>query len=184
MSQASELARPFPAKYVKDNPTGYGSYVAHHIVNQRLLQVLGPFSWELVQVIRGDVAAIIHTDPKKAKPALSDVVVGVYMRLAATIDGQRVVVEEPGDCEQPHNWPHDGARLKDASSDALKRCAMRLGLGLHVWSQGDYYLYDALTRDKSSASHDAGETQTPGLLGTGDGVDVGTAAPDPGEAAA
>jgi hypothetical protein len=35
--------------------------------------------------------------------------------------------------------------MKDAMSDAFKRCAMRCGLGLHLWSQGDYYLYDRLT---------------------------------------
>jgi len=30
--------------------------------------------------------------------------------------------------------------LKDAVSDGVKRCAMRVGLGLHLWSQNDYYL--------------------------------------------
>ena len=31
-------------------------------------------------------------------------------------------------------------------SDALKRCAMRLGLGLHLWAQKDYALHDILTK--------------------------------------
>ena len=30
--------------------------------------------------------------------------------------------------------------FKDAASDALKRCAMRLGLGLHLWAQEHYFL--------------------------------------------
>src|SRR5690606_18331783 len=34
----------------------------------------------------------------------------------------------------------DGANLKEASSDAFKRCWMRLGLGLHLWSGDDYFL--------------------------------------------
>jgi hypothetical protein len=61
-------------------------------------------------------------------------------RLTCTIDGRQVRVEEVGDVGDVHNWPHDGARLKDAASDALKRCAMRLGLGLHLWAQEHYFL--------------------------------------------
>jgi hypothetical protein len=40
----------------------------------------------------------------------------------------------------------DGERLKHAASDALKRCAMRLGLGLHIWAQGSYFLDKALEK--------------------------------------
>ena len=46
--------------------------------------------------------------------------------------------------KSPHNWPHDGARMKDATSDAIKRCAARLGIGLHLWAQGESYLYEQL----------------------------------------
>jgi len=34
--------------------------------------------------------------------------------------------------------------MKDAASDALKRCAMRAGLGLHLWSQKKYILHNTL----------------------------------------
>jgi hypothetical protein len=43
-----------------------------------------------------------------------------------------------------------GELLKEGISDALKRCAMRLGLGLHLWAfdsakkQDNYYLHDTL----------------------------------------
>lgn len=138
MSQLTELAKPFPAKLVKKNPTGYGDYVAHHVVAQRLLQVLGGYDLELVEIVRGWV-------PESGqKPALDNAVVGVVMRLTVTVDGERRVAEEAGDCENPQNWQNDGARLKDATSDAFKRCAMRLGCGLHLWSQGDYYLHERL----------------------------------------
>jgi hypothetical protein len=140
----AELARPFPTDFVerKDGQ----DYVAHHIVTQRLLSVVGPFDFELVQVIRGDVAAMAP-DPnarsrraKAGTPALHNIVVGGIWRLTATIDGHQVRVEEVGDVGDVHNWAHDGARLKDAASDALKRCAMRLGLGLHLWAQEHYFL--------------------------------------------
>jgi hypothetical protein len=139
-----ELSRPFPTDFVerKDGQ----DYVAHHVVNQRLLSIVGPFDFELVEVIRGDVAAV-PPDPssrsrrsKAGTPALHTIVVGGIWRLTATIDGRQVRVEEVGDVGDVHNWPHDGARLKDAASDALKRCAMRLGLGLHLWAQEHYFL--------------------------------------------
>ena len=60
------------------------------------------------------------------------------------IDGQIVTVEEAGECEQPFNWRTDGARMKDAVSDAVKRCAMAFGVGLHLWAQfegkSEYFL--------------------------------------------
>ena len=52
--------------------------------------------------------------------------------MTVEIDGQLVTVEEAGDVEQPFNWHTDGARLKDAISDAVKRCAMAFGVGLHL----------------------------------------------------
>jgi len=146
----AKLAAPFPGGFIQRTPSGGGrggeAYVAHHVVNQWLLGILGPFDFELVQVIRGDVAAI-PGDPnarserwRQGTPALHDVVVGAVYRLTAEIDDRRTVIEEAGDVEDPHNWKHDGARLKQAASDALKRCAMRIGLGLHLWAQEHYVL--------------------------------------------
>jgi hypothetical protein len=67
--------------------------------------------------------------------------------MRATIDGTEHTVTEAGDCENPGNWPHDGARLKDASSDAYKRCAMRLAaVGLHLWAGSDFYLFEKLSK--------------------------------------
>ena len=147
-----ELAKPFPDKYIHKNPSGGGSYIKHHVIEQRLIQVLGvPPSFEKVEVIFGDVAAIPPNPSgksqraKEGRPALKGVIVGVIARLTIILDGRRVVVEEAGDCEQPHNWDSDGQRLKDAMSDAYKRCAMRLGCGLHLWSQDEYFLFDQLS---------------------------------------
>jgi hypothetical protein len=139
-----ELSRRFPDGFVERKDGS--NYVAHHVVNQRLLSIVGPFDFELVEVIRGDMPAV-PADPharsrrgKAGTPALRNVVVGGIWRLTCTIDGRRVHVEEVGDVGDVHNWPHDGARLKDAASDALKRCAMRFGLGLHLWAQEHYFL--------------------------------------------
>src|SRR4029453_15668970 len=117
-----ELPRPFPTDLVerKDNQ----DYVAHHVVNQRLLSIVGPFDFELVQVIRGDVAAT-PPDPssrsrraKAGTPDLQNVVVGGIWRLTCAIDGRQVRVEEVVDVGDVHNCPQGGPRLKDAASDA------------------------------------------------------------------
>ena len=141
------LVRPFPDAAIQTNPSGGGSYVAHPVVEQRLLTVLGyPPDTRCVQIIRGHVAAIEPNPNGKSRrakngaPALTDAVVAVVLEMRCTIDGQPVIVQEVGDCEQPHNWDTDGARLKDAMSDAYKRCAMRLGVGLHLWAQDAFYL--------------------------------------------
>lgn len=145
MSQLGRLAKPFPPNLVKQPPKGkFGAYVPHDVVNQKLLAVLGPFSFEITEVLRGPDGTLE----------------GCLARLSATVDGERVSVVEVGDCEQPTNWKTDGARLKDAASDALKRCAMRLGCGLHLWSQEDYFLHkqlDAEEAKKDGAGRESGE---------------------------
>lgn len=152
LSDLAKLSHPFPSRVIHKNPSGGGSYVKHSTVQQRIMDVLGLVDFQLVEILRGDVAAIppnpkgTSERAKRGAPALERVVVGVIARMSATIDGQAVTVEEAGDCEQPHNWPHDGARMKDAMSDAYKRCAMRLGVGLHLWSQDDFYIADKLAK--------------------------------------
>lgn len=151
MDQLRAIATPILNKYVHSNPSGGGSYVAHPVIVQKILMDLGPYDWELVTVIRGDVQGRAP-DPtassnraRAGTPDLHDAIVGAVCRLTVTIDGRPTRIEEVGDCESPHNWPHDGARLKDAMSDALKRAAMRCGVGLSIWAKnGDEYFLDAV----------------------------------------
>lgn len=140
--QIQALARPFPDRYIKKNPTGFGSYVTHSVVVEKIIAVTGQgLDYEIVEIIRGHVPGNDKHDP------LENVIVGCLARLTLTVDGHTHTVIEVGDCEQPHNWPHDGARLKDAASDAIKRCAMRgWGIGIHLWSQDQFVLDRALAR--------------------------------------
>lgn len=133
--QFTRLAKPFPDALIHEPSHGkHGVYVEHNDYNQKLLLICGPFDFRLVQPVRD------HD---------SGQIVGVIAELTVEIDGRRVSVQEAGDCEQPGNWKNDGARLKDASSDAFKRCCMRLGLGLHLWAEGSYFLYDFLLQQES-----------------------------------
>lgn len=137
--QQTSLAKPFRASLIKKNPTGYGDYVPHSAYVERMLHT-APFDFEIVEIIRGE-----FQNGKSGE--IRTGVVGCLARLSATIDGERRTVIEVGDCEIPSNWPHDGARLKDAASDAFKRCCMRgFGLGLHLYCGDSYALYDALAK--------------------------------------
>jgi len=143
MSQLYELSRVFPDKFIHKNPTGFGDYIQHSVIRQRLLSVVGAYSQEVKHIIREKL-----TD-KQGKEM--EVVTGVILALTVEIDGELVTIEEAGDVEQPFNWRTDGARLKDAVSDAVKRCAMAMGVGLHLWSQFDgqseYFLDEQLKKD-------------------------------------
>lgn len=164
MRDLTKLVHPFPARLIHTNPSGGGVYVKHGVVAQRMLDVIGPHDFEMVEVIRGHVAGRKPNPQGKSQRArdgvapLDDAVVGVVARLRCEIDGRTVVVEEAGDCEEPHNWPHDGARMKDAMSDAYKRAAMRLGVGLHLWTGDDFYLAaKLLDQDKATEADAASE---------------------------
>ena len=129
MEQLFELSRTFPEKFIHKNPTGFGDYIQHSVIRQRLLSVVGPYSQEVKHIIRETLTN------KQGKD--KEVITGVVLALTVEIDGEVVTVEEAGDVEQPFNWKTDGARMKDAVSDAVKRCAMAMGVGLHLWAQFD-----------------------------------------------
>lgn len=165
MSDLYELSRPFEGKYVKRPPTGkFGSYIKHSTITERLISIVGPFDYEIMQVIRGDAPAIIgssdagYTKEKPHYPARKDAVVGCIARMTVTIDDRMVSVSEAGDVEEPA-MNNDGQNLKDASSDAIKRCAMRFGLGLHLWSQDDYFLDKQLAKDNPEEEDECEEDE-------------------------
>ena len=134
--QLYELARPFPDRLVKQKPGKFSAaYVEHSVVTQRLLECLGSFSFTVDTPV---------TNP-------DGVVVGCLATLEVMVDGDFVTITEVGDVEHPGT--NNASNLKNAASDALKRCAMRLGVGLHLWSQDNYYLDKAL--EKRRAAGDA-----------------------------
>lgn len=143
-----QLARPFPESMIEKKPGAkfQAAYVSHGAITSRLLEVLGPFDWSISRIITN----------------ADGVAVGCLGRLEVTVDGRPVVIEEVGDVEHP--GPNSASNLKNASSDALKRAAMRLGLGLHLWVGDHYYLDRALEKRLRASESDGdgvGGTDTP-----------------------
>ena len=131
MNQLSKLATPFPPRFVEEKPGAFkASYVSHGIVTQFLLGILGPYDFSIDTIIRD----------------ADGTATGILCTLTVDVDGRATSIQEVGECENPGNWKTDGARIKACASDGVKRCAMRLGLGLHLWHKkdGNYVLADIL----------------------------------------
>ena len=128
-SQRRDLVRRIPAGYIKTKPGGFqADYVSHADIQQVLLAKLGPCTQEVKELIYNAEGQVQ----------------GCILRVSYQIDGETVVIEEAGDVERP--GANNGANAKNAVSDAIKRCAMRVGVGLHLWSQENYVL-DRLAQD-------------------------------------
>jgi hypothetical protein len=142
MNDLYQLARRFPESMVEKKPGGKfeAAYVSHGVITSRLLEVLGPFDWAIAKVITN----------------ADGVAVGCIGRLEVMVDGQFVCIEEIGDVEHP--GPNSASNLKNASSDALKRAAMRLGLGLHLWVGDAHYYLDRALEKRLSGPESAGST--------------------------
>jgi hypothetical protein len=166
MSQLRQLAEPFPESLIERKPgQGGGDYVTHSTVIEKALSIVGAYSISHVELIRGYAPEVVTSpnDEKKRKvyPAQDNVVVGALVTITCEVDGRMVSITEAGDVENPLMKATDGARAKDAISDAVKRCWMRLGLGLHLWSQENYVLHKVLERNEKAKEPRQGEAVTP-----------------------
>lgn len=111
------LTAPFPAEAVhfkpltvKGNRALAAAYLDARAIMQRLDTVFGVGGW---------------------KDAYSIVAGGsVVCRLSVKIDGEWV---EKTDVGSPSEQPDDGDKLKAAFSDALKRAAIKLGIGRYLY---------------------------------------------------
>ena len=139
MSQLAKLASPFPDKFIETKPGKFAaSYVPHGIVSQFLLGIVGPHDFAIDTLVRDADGTLT----------------GCLCTLTVDVDGRTTSIQEVGECENPNNWKTDGARLKACASDGIKRCAMRLGLGLHLWHKhdGNYVLADILEKREEESN--------------------------------
>src|SRR5210317_123914 len=115
-----KLTKDFPKSVVKKAPQGkFGDYVPHHIYTQRLVDVIpGKYNFKY-EPLRDKDGALAG-----AKCILE-------------IDGLGTI-EEVGDVDsnQLTNNNTESELLKLAVSDGIKRCCMRFGIGLELWTGG------------------------------------------------
>ena len=113
-----KLTANFPKSVVKKAPQGkYGDYVPHHIYTKRLVDVVGGkynFTYDIIR------------DKDNA-------VVGAKCTLQIDDLG---TVQEVGDVDRHALGRNltESEILKLAVSDGIKRCCMRFGIGLELWT--------------------------------------------------
>lgn len=157
--QLRDLATPVPDQFIGDNGRNLDA-MDHSVATQLLLAKLGAFSFEIVKEYYGG---------GKGQNAKDTDLTGVLGRLTVEIDGREVTVQEPGGVQNVGNIDGNGERAKHAASDSLKRCAMRLGLGLHIWAQDKYFLDKLLdkredrTDEEVMAESSPDPNNTPGV---------------------
>ena len=152
------LSVAVPKRLIEKPPPGrYGHYVPHFVISQILLATVGPYNFEVKEILYG------HADEVKGKdktwPSQPNVIVGAVCTLSCSIYYQPVTIEEVGSIHQAAKEPSDGDRLKKATSDALKRCAMRLGLGVHLWCKREdqFFLPNLMVAASEGAEHKSEE---------------------------
>tara|TARA_B100001939_G_scaffold211358_1_gene181838 strand:- start:3 stop:935 length:933 start_codon:yes stop_codon:yes gene_type:complete len=130
-----KLIKNFPKDVVKDAPKGkFGKYVPHHIYTQRLVDVIpGGYDFTYDEV-RGKDNSIIGA------------------KCTLYIKATEQTIQEVGDVDMNavNRNITESELLKLAVSDGIKRCCMRLGIGLELW-----------TGDTSEEEHYADTTPAP-----------------------
>ena len=114
-----KLIKNFPADIVKPAPKGkFGKYVPHHLYTQRLVDVIPggyDFSYDIIR------------DKDNA-------IVGARCTLYLKDADQTIVEVGDVDVNAIARNITESEILKLAVSDGIKRCCMRIGLGLELWT--------------------------------------------------
>lgn len=128
-TQILRLAKRFPDKLIRTIKKGNHSedYINHAVITQRLLQVCGAYGWDW---------EVVYEEGK---------VVAVHGRITVTVDGKEVTVSGAG--TETFSGDSTGEKIKKMESDAFKRAAAKLGIGLHLWAQDQYFLDLQLAKD-------------------------------------
>ena len=128
-----ELSKAWNKSFVKQLKMSYGSidYVEHTQVTQKLIALIPDVQMKLESYVY-DKVEDEHGIRRKF-------LTGVVYTISGTIDGEFRSVTEAGMCDKPffaegnRKVSNNGERLKECISDAIKRCAMRLGVGIELY---------------------------------------------------
>jgi hypothetical protein len=145
--QLQKLAERFDPKVIKPKPGSSGAnYISHSVITQRVLEALGAYSITNVELIRGSAPEV--KGKNRTFAAVNDVVVGCLLTVQMEIDGKSVTIVDAGSVDNAAMVENDGARAKLATSDALKRCFARVGVGMELWAREHYHLDESLAENR------------------------------------
>jgi len=128
-----ELSKAWNKSFVKQLKMSYGSidYVEHTQVTQKLIA--------LIPDVQMKLESHIYDKVEDENGVRRKFLTGVVYTISGTIDGEFRTVTEAGMCDKPffaegnRKVSNNGERLKECISDAIKRCAMRLGVGIELY---------------------------------------------------
>jgi hypothetical protein len=148
-----KLIKDFPKTVVKPAPKGkFGSYVPHHLYTQRLVDVVGgQYNFFVKEVLRDK----------------DNAVVGAVCVLEIKGLGR---MEEVGDVDMNalNRNITESEILKLAVSDGLKRCCMRFGIGLELWTGGvteeEHYAGDQEQPKKKQVVQESGKSPSKPII--------------------
>jgi len=140
------LSKPWNKNLVKTINKGFGDidYVEHTQVTQKLIAVSPDWNFNIDQYLEDtveDVNGLQRT-----------FITGAQVTITMKVDNEYVSRTEVGMCDKPffHNDPNkvhnNGQRAKECVSDAIKRCAMRFGVGIELYDT-DAWISDYLSKE-------------------------------------
>ena len=132
------VVKKLPVSYKKDGI----DYVDHTQVTQRLIA--------LIPDVQLKAGSFIYDDYEDLEGRRRKILTGVEYTVEGTIDGHFRSVTEVGMCDKPFEVEgrkpaNNGERAKECISDAVKRCGMRLGIGIELYDSSAWlssYLED------------------------------------------
>ena len=132
------VVKKLPVSYKKDGI----DYVDHTQVTQRLIA--------LIPDVQLKAGSFIYDDYEDQEGRRRKILTGVEYTIEGTIDGHFRSVTEVGMCDKPFEVEgrkpaNNGERAKECISDAVKRCGMRLGIGIELYDSSAWlssYLED------------------------------------------
>ena len=140
------LSKPWKKSLVKKLNKGFGEidYVEHTQVTQKLIAVSPDWNFNIEKYIEDtveDMNGIQRT-----------FITGAQVSITMKVDNEYITRSEVGMCDKPffHNDPNkvhnNGQRAKECVSDAIKRCAMRFGVGIELYDT-DAWLSNYLEKE-------------------------------------
>jgi hypothetical protein len=140
------LSKPWNKKLVKKINKGFGEidYVEHTQVTQKLIAVSPDWNFNVERYLEDtveDMNGIQRT-----------FITGAQVSITMKVDNEYITRSEVGMCDKPffHSDPNkvhnNGQRAKECVSDAIKRCAMRFGVGLELYDT-DAWLSEYLEKE-------------------------------------